>query len=80
MRGSYEEADIFLDAVHAVNPSNAVTWVIKGLLYDQIDRPEDALAAYGASRRVNEDESLAREQVRRSSMITKPTLIRVNPR
>jgi len=55
MGESFEEADIFFDATLDLEPTNAVCWALRGLVYDATNRPDDALQAYAASRRSTED-------------------------
>jgi len=63
MLSSYEEADVFFDVVLDTEPSNMVCWAMRGLVYDQTNRPDDALQAYAAARRIQEDATEAAETV-----------------
>jgi len=42
MRESYEEAEAFLQGAIDLEPNMVVCWAIRGLLFDLVDRPEDA--------------------------------------
>jgi len=82
MSSSYEEADIFFDVVLDLEPTNAVCWAMRGLVYDQTNRPDDALQAYAASRRTQEDaeEAAGQDKAPKSAFLIDPEALTLEGR